>query len=165
MNNIATVYFDMDRVLCDFASQAAKYKVLKKNNRINWLKVFLIGSRFWSEMPSLPETQEFVPQIINYCKSRNVEVKVLSSVRLTSGHRGKRKWCREHLPLKKDDIILVKKAELKASFAAPSSLLIDDNSENVQAFISGGGQGYKFSLWTKESYKDILRIIDSISSG
>ena len=35
VNNIAVVYFDIYRVLCDFASQAEKYKVLKKNLRIN----------------------------------------------------------------------------------------------------------------------------------
>ena len=47
---VMTVYFDMDRVLVDFAAQAEKYKILKRNQRVNWVKVFLYGEKFWSQM-------------------------------------------------------------------------------------------------------------------
>ena len=106
------VYFDMDRVLCDFATQAEKYKALKKNQRVNWVKVFLIGAKFWSEMNFFPEADKYFFLISDYCKQKQVNVRVLSSVRLASGLRGKLKWCREKLNLDPKDIILVKNAEM-----------------------------------------------------
>ena len=57
-------------------------------------------------------------------------------------------------------IILVKNAEMKASFAEDGTLLIDDNSDNIKRFIAAGGKGYKFSLWNKETYETILKEID-----
>lgn len=154
------VYFDMDRVLCDFATQAEKYKALKKNQRVNWMKVFLIGAKFWSEMNFFPGADKYFPLIYDYCKQKQVKVNILSSVRLASGFRGKLKWCREKLNLDSKDIILVKDAEMKASFAKYGALLIDDNSDNIKSFIAAGGKGYKFSLWNKETYETILKEID-----
>ena len=84
-----TVYFDLDRVLADFAKQAEKYGVLKRNNKINWIKMFLIGSVFWSTMEFFPDARESFFKILSYCKENSIQVKILSSVRLASGKRGK----------------------------------------------------------------------------
>ena len=160
-----TVYFDMDRVLCDFATQADRYRILKKNSCVNWLKVFLIGSKFWSEMEFFPGTNEYFFKVREYCIKRKVDVKILSSVRLLSGRLGKMKWCRRNLCLGKKDVILVNRAEKKALFASHFSLLIDDNEKNVNGFIRNGGHGYKFVSWNDECYKEIIKTIDFVCNG
>ena len=153
------VYFDMDRVLTDFAAQAEKYNALKKNDRVNWLKVFLIGSRFWSEMAFFPGAKEAFFEILSYCRQNGIQVKVLSSVRIASGRRGKIKWCREKLLLDEKDVIIVKNAEQKANFASDDALLIDDSEKNIQNFVSKGGRGFKFCSWSYETSDVILKLI------
>ena len=160
-----TVYFDLDRVLADFAKQAEKYGILKKNNRINWIKMFLIGSRFWSAMEYFPSARESFFDILSYCAENSIQVKVLSSVRLASGKKGKIKWCREKLLLGKDDVIIVKRAKHKAYFAAADALLIDDRQENIKNFVSKGGHGFLFSTWNKESCNAVLKLIEDINNG
>ena len=112
-----TVYFDMDRVLVDFAAQAEKYKILKRNQRVNWVKVFLYGEKFWSQMNFLYLADYYFRMISMYCAERNISVKILSSVGLKSGKKGKLNWCRKNLNLEKKDIILVKAAKNKYRYA------------------------------------------------
>ena len=157
-----TVYFDMDRVLTDFARQAEKYNALKKNERVNWVKVFLIGSKFWSEMDFFPGAKDAFFELLSYCSQNGIYVKVLSSVRIASGRRGKIKWCRDNLLLNEKDVIIVKYAEQKADFASEDCLLIDDSDENIRNFISNGGHGFKFRNWNDETCKKILNIIKNI---
>ena len=160
-----TVYFDLDRVLADFAKQAEKYRVLKKNSRINWKKMVLIGSRFWSTMEFFPDARESFFKILSYCKENSIQVKILSSVRLASGKRGKIKWCMEKLLLGKDDVIIVKRANQKAYFADNDALLIDDTQDNIRNFVSGGGHGFLFRTWDNESCNTVLKLIKDIKNG
>lgn len=157
-----TVYFDMDRVLTDFAAQAEKYDVLKRNERINWVKVFLLGSRFWSTMDFFPMAKESFFKIHSYCKANNIQVKILSSVRIASGKKGKINWCKNKLFLDSKDVIIVKQAWQKADFVAPDALLIDDNEENIRSFITKGGYGFKFCIWNEETCDVILKLIQTI---
>lgn len=160
-----TIYFDLDRVLADFAKQADKYKILKKNNRINWIKMSLIGSKFWSSMEFFPDAKEFFFRILSYCRENNIQVKILSSVRLGSGKRGKIKWCKDKLLLDSKDVIIVKSAEQKADFATSDALLIDDSLENVQRFISRGGCSLRFSLWNEETLNAVINLIKGMYNG
>ena len=160
-----TVYFDLDRVLADFGPQAKKYKVLKKNNRINWIKVFLLGSHFWSTMALVPNTNLYIKKILSYCDQNNIQVKILSSVRLASGRRGKIKWCKNKLNFTKKNIIIVKSPEEKAKYADKNALLIDDSNENIHNFILKGGHGFKFKAWNDETYNSIIKKIKDISEG
>lgn len=160
-----TVYFDLDRVLADFAKQAEKYGILKKNNRINWVKMFLIGSGFWSTMDFFSGAKESFFEIMSYCKENSMQVKILSSVRLASGKRGKIKWCKEKLFLGKKDVIIVRNAEEKANFAAADTLLIDDSQDNIRNFISRGGHGFLFRTWNDETCNAVLKLIMDISNG
>lgn len=157
-----TVYFDMDRVLCDFATQAKMYKVLKKNGRINWFKVFLLGSKFWFDMDFFPFANEYFSKIRMYCIAHNVSVKILSSVRLSSGQRGKMKWCIKNLNIQERNVILVKNARKKSFFASPTSFLIDDNEENIHRFVKNNGHGFKFVSWNDETYRHIINTINFI---
>lgn len=158
-----TIYFDLDRVLADFASQAEKYGILKKNDRVNWIKVFLIGSKFWSSMEFFPDAKEYFFRILSYCKANGIQVKILSSVRLASGKRGKIKWCREKLLLDEENVIIVKNAEKKADFARTDTLLIDDNKNNIQNFISKGGHGFRFFRWSDENFDTLVKQIRGIN--
>lgn len=160
-----TIYFDLDRVLADFASQAEKYGVLKSNDKINWIKMFLIGSRFWSTMDFCPGAKESFFEISSYCRKNNIQVKILSSVRLASGKIGKIKWCREKLLLDKKDVIIVKRARQKATFADTSTLLIDDNKNNVQKFSDAGGYGFNLCVWDKATFNTLLKLIEDIYNG
>lgn len=157
-----TVYFDMDRVLTDFAAQAEKYGILKRNKRINWIKVFLLGSSFWSTMDYFPGAKESFVKIRSYCKANDIQVKILSSVRIASGKKGKINWCKNKLFLDSNDIIIVKKAWQKADFGTPDALLIDDNEENIHAFITRGGYGFKFSIWNEGTFNAVMKLIQSI---
>lgn len=142
-----TLYFDMDRVLTDFGAQADKFKALNKNNRVNWLKVFFLGKKFWSEMAWFPGAKDAFPKIKNFCEENNIKLCVLSSVRLTSGRIGKMEWCKKNLGIPEENIFLVKAASMKSSYANCTSILVDDNKGNVESFISAGGNGIVFSKW------------------
>ncbi len=160
-----TVYFDLDRVLADFAKQAERYRILKRNNRINWIKMFLIGSGFWSTMEFFPGARESFFNILSYCKENNIRVRILSSVHLASGKKGKIKWCREMLLLDKKDVIIVRGAEQKADFAASDALLIDDRQDNIRNFASGGGHGFLFHTWDNGTCNIIINLIRDIKNG
>jgi len=146
-----TVYFDLDRVLADFGTQAEKYGILKRNNRVNWLKVFFLGSRFWSTMDFFPGAEK--------------AFKILSSVRIASGKRGKIEWCREKLHLDESDVIIVKSAVQKSNFASADSLLIDDNEDNIRNFTLNGGHAFEFSSWNDASLSAVFKLIEDIFHG
>lgn len=157
-----TVYFDMDRVLVDFAAQTRKNKILKKNQRVNWIKVFLYGEKFWSQMDFLYLADYYFRLIFEYCKMKKISVKILSSVRLKSGNKGKLEWCKKNLNLEKKDVILVKTAKNKAKYAATDSFLIDDNIENVEAFLAAGGNAFRFESWNETTFNEICKKIDYV---
>lgn len=159
---VMTVYFDMDRVLVDFAAQAEKYKILKRNQRVNWVKVFLYGEKFWSQMNFLYFADYYFRMISMYCAERNISVKILSSVRLKSGKKGKLNWCRKNLNLEKKDIILVKAAKNKYRYAEANSILIDDSIENIECFEAAGGNAFKFEKWNEITFNEICRKIDCV---
>jgi 5'(3')-deoxyribonucleotidase len=157
-----TVYFDLDRVLADFGTQAKKYGILKRNNRVNWFKVFILGSRFWSTMDFFPGAEKAFSQIHSFCMGKGIHVKILSSVRIASGKRGKIEWCREKLHLDESDVIIVKSAVQKSNFASADSLLIDDNEDNIRNFTLNGGHAFEFSSWNDASLSAVFKLIEEI---
>lgn len=156
------VYFDMDRVLVNFGEQAEKYNILKKNTRINWWKVFFLGTKFWSEMDFYPNAKESFDKIATVCKEKSIQIKILSSVKLNSGRKGKILWCKEKLNIPERRINLEKDSRDKALYAGRNCLLIDDSEENVSAFIANGGKGYILKEWNETSISQIISIIDEM---
>ena len=71
----------------------------------------------------------------------------------------------EKLLLGKDDVIIVKRANQKAYFAAADTLLIDDRQDNIQNFVSRGGHGFLFRIWDNESCNAVLNLIKDIDNG
>lgn len=159
---IKTVYFDMDRVLCDFEKQAVKYRVIKKNEKINWIRVGLIGSRYWSTMDWFPNAKNSFFRIKEKCIDLGISIKILSSVKLISGRIGKKIWCKKNLQLSEKDIILVSNAHKKSNYANENTLLIDDNFYNICDFMKECGKTVQLIQWNSDTIEEIMKMITSI---
>lgn len=153
------LYLDMDRVLVDFASNAERYHVLNRKNKILWPLVFLYGEKFWDSMNWFPGAEQAFKVLKDFCVDNEIRIKVLSSVKLKSGKNGKLNWCRKNLGIDDRDVIIVGKAADKSFYSNANSILVDDNEDNAKDFEKSGGHGFKFRKWddkTIESIKTLL---------
>ena len=132
------IYFDMDGVLVDFYSQAAKIQANSKTQF--WKQVAKIGINFWTEMNEIPGMKDLIVAL----DVNNVELNILSKLPITdtgNALAGKAIWLSQHYPNIFTHIILTKGN--KRAFAK-DSLLIDDKETNVKSWELRGGKAYLF---------------------
>lgn len=142
------VYLDMDGVLCDFMK---RYKELfkdepeetlsnnkKKELRKDQWKKFIDGYNF--------ATLDFIDSakiLLDYLKDSGVWVEMLTSAGGKDHYERVREqkivWLKAHGINYTPNVVV--DGSLKAEFAIPDSILIDDTKRNIDQFNAAGGIG------------------------
>ena len=129
--NITTIYLDMDGVLTEFDAVVDKLSLRKPNGKVNWQELHKLGSAFWSDMPWREDGKIFYAKVLEFCKSHNLQLGILSAIYSKTGIYGKKEWLKKNCPEINDaDIIICDKGVNKYLHLPENGLLIDDNSLN-----------------------------------
>jgi FMN phosphatase YigB (HAD superfamily) len=161
---IITVYFDMDGVLCDFDKQFVHFtneepiSFERKRGTVKfWEIITNHGVKFWNQMDPMPDFNILKKYITELSKNPNIKIQILTStsadqfrqnfkkeaeMRISEIETGKKDWIDKHL-----SGYVINYADSgtdKARFATKSSVLIDDLYKNVESFIASGGEGIVF---------------------
>ena len=155
------VYTDMDGVLCNFDKQFEKitgtptkeYEAKYGTDKF-WDEIIKEGSEFWSTMDEMPNFDYYKKELLQLSTDGRFKVKVLTSTsadKILRTHPkeeavnfirdiefGKKQWIKQHWnnPI---PIIFSGSGRGKSKYATPNSILIDDLTPNVEAFIASGG--------------------------
>ena len=148
-----TLYVDMDGVLTDFerrfeqfagvdpeefvAQKTIEFGKTKANEEFWDLIDKQIGVRYWVGMPWMSQGEK----LWNYIKKFNPII-LSSPSRDESSRIGKGLWVKRNIP--GTPLKLAFKANGKAKYASPTSILIDDREDNIQAWKAAGGIGILF---------------------
>lgn len=163
IKNKFKIYVDMDGVLADFEKGFAKLSNGdgKKQESMTKEEVWnLINSEkpdtFYSDLEKMPDADE----LWNFIKKYKPEI--LSSTGNSneqSRAEQKRLWVQQYFG---DNIAtnFVNKSALKAKYATPNSILIDDRKKSIDPWIEAGGIGilHKSAKDTIKQLKKILNI-------
>jgi len=165
---IEQVLCDMDGVLADFVSGAAKahhrespYLYPKNYGTFDieklwdisaqefWAPIDAMGQDFWLGLEKTPEADELVALL-----TERVGVESIAILTAPSDDPGcvpgKRAWIRKHYPQFSKQIIYT---SAKGFLAAPTKLLIDDRDRNIDEFRRDGGQAILLPrLWNRLYY-------------
>ena len=141
------IYFDMDGVLADF--EAGFFRVSGQDLSLLPDNVFadketkdkvFAHPTFFLDLPLLPGAIEMV----EYAMGFNADVKVLTATGYSNEEAvaaQKEEWIARHFP-SIDEVHTVPKSDMKAKFAWPSDILIDDRLEkSIVPYRAKGGIG------------------------
>lgn len=143
------MYVDLDMVLVDFNHRFKEYsggihpKVYheKYGEDSFWKLITDAGVNFWVGIPWLRDGKLLWRYVKKY------DPKILSAPsRHESSFIGKRIWVKKHLM--GVELILCPASE-KQKYATPESILIDDNTQNIQEWKSSGGIGILHKSYDK----------------
>ena len=176
------IYIDLDGVLTDLDGDLARFggfqhsdivkdKDLRRRVWFNLIKKKGLQTLYRELMPN----RKFeMKALMRELKQRGHTVEILSSygARYTGDygadvHLGKRDWLQLHYgDLLSEGVISrfngVSDCEQKKFYAHPDSLLIDDQEENIAAFIEAGGQAVRYDLLFHEaSIEKVLNFLTS----
>lgn len=130
---IKKILLDMDGVLVNYDKQVDLLDFRKpETGKTDWNKTRKMGHTFWSTMEWMPEGKEFYNKVVEFAKTVNVEVGILSAIFLAEGKVGKYIWLTENIPeMQVGNIILNDRGSDKYKVLPDDCVLIDDNNENV----------------------------------
>lgn len=155
---IKIIYFDMDGVLCDFDKRCNELSCWREDNhRPNWKKMEEIGPDFWGLMEPISVGMELYFKIKKFALDNKIDVGILSAIHLECGVIGKHNWIKSHIEVPSNLVKIVRNGKIKHRLASPENLLIDDNENNVNDFISSGGKAILF-----DRQKPLNELIDEI---
>lgn len=174
MSNKTICYLDMDGVLADFESHVhltTGFSIYGfRNKELNFVEqqiqqtVFSYvdySPTFWKTMPRMIHSEK----LVDFCKSRFDEVKILSSFkppkekpdRFISVRKDKIDWILKTFPNKFgiEDIIITK--EPKHLHIQPNKInyLIDDSVQEIRSWKEQGGQGILYT-----GYQNIVKLFN-----
>lgn len=139
---LSNIYIDLDGVLADFYGEArrilgADYQAIPPASA--WAKLQEIDC-FFQTLPLLPDALELWEGL-----QGKGALHILTAMPKPTGKLGtvpgdKRAWVRKHI-CARVPVLLVPHGVLKARYAAPGSILIDDLPRNVLAWQEAGGLG------------------------
>lgn len=146
-----TIYFDMDGVLADFVDGVLKWfhRTDLMYDEVRWEIEQQLGvnpNAFWAELtypfwrnlkPYADGMQLFKMTEATFGKHRIV---LVTSPCDTKGcYDAKKAWVKQHLPGYEKRIITTTSADVRGGIGAKNRILIDDNNENIAAFLINNG--------------------------
>jgi predicted nucleotidyltransferase len=163
ITNKHKIYLDMDGVISDWELQFKRYSggvpvetydaEHGKNNRFKFVNKNC--PEYYASMPWMKDGR----LLYNFVSSLPVEI--LSHAPTNLAYVGKKQWLsNNNIDIKAN---LVPHRNLKAKFATPDSILIDDREDNVNDFIKAGGKAilHKSAIDTINKLKEMLGIKES----
>jgi hypothetical protein len=159
-----TVYFDMDGVLTDLdgmlAAKAGVHRDAMKDSafRSTWINRSIGEDQVahWRDIPA-NRHGEF-RAVMSWLRLRGVTIEILTSYGLSTmgdcgalAHTGKVKWLTAHYLAEFQNKTIsrfngVQNCWQKQHFAAPTSILVDDQPENVAQWRAAGGVAVLYNL-------------------
>lgn len=150
---IDTIYLDMDGVCADMWKLADKltswifFDMLSAQEQQQVLSHHIRNNKHFYQQV---QPYEYAKQLYDLCKRSAPRVCFLSGFSTKSDTEFERvahdkiEWVRKYIDpsIPDSDIIIVR--DHKKQYATPTSLLIDDNPKNIQAWRSNGGIGITF---------------------
>jgi FMN phosphatase YigB (HAD superfamily) len=141
-------FCDMDGVVADFDKgfkDLTGYLPSDYESKFGKTKFWSViptnTSKFWSELPWMPEGKT----LWNYIKKQNPSLLTAPS-RHNSSRIGKQEWVDKHIP---GTPVIFKAAKQKHELATPNSILIDDREDNIERWKNAGGIGILFKNTTQ----------------
>lgn len=155
----ARIFVDMDDVLVDFSTGAARAHGLTReeleerrqpgewNTSICltggnldrfWEPIHAQGERFWRDLQPLPHATDLLQHVRRLTGDWLI---VSAPSRCPTSYAGKVAWLKEFFGKDFDRFALVPHKEL---FAGPKTILIDDRTENCDRFQQAGGMSVLF---------------------
>lgn len=144
-------FLDIDGVLANFNKRAFEALGLPYSvdhpalHEWHWYKYFglnfdefdsVCGIDFWAGVQWMPDGKD----ILAVVEHTFDDVYLLTTPMPNSGSgTGKILWIERHLPEYKKRLIITQAS--KSLFAGPNAILIDDKDENIDEFITAGGNG------------------------
>lgn len=165
------IYCDLDGVLADFYGAFEERFHIKYKDTPTAEKWSLIreyekshGTSWFYDLPPTP----WAYKLVEILKEYPFSILTATGEDYLIAGTAKKLWCQRYFGIRPSHVHVVRKSELKAGFANPWSILIDDSLErSVEPFRQAGGNGYWFrgeqSLDTLYYYLKHLNKPDTIT--
>lgn len=142
MNFRRRIYVDLDGVLADFyryvrMSLGASYQFVPPAT--SWGHLDQVDHLFL-QLDVLPDALELWQGLEQYGERTILTAAPLPTGKLATAREDKTKWVRQHV-CKTSTVLIADKGELKAAWAYPGDILIDDQARNINAWTKAGGIG------------------------
>jgi 5'(3')-deoxyribonucleotidase len=156
------VFIDLDGVLAHFEHRV-KEITGKHPKELSQGKLWGAVDRYNKEVQPFFETLEKMPgadKLWNFCTEHFHVVKVLTATGWTprDGADQKTRWVHKHYG-KQIDVKTVTSGTLKAIYANPRSILVDDTSKAIDPWVKAGGIGILHTD-AESSIKQLQQILD-----
>jgi hypothetical protein len=158
------LFVDLDGVLVDLASGLSEILEtdLKKVDSKEFTEKYYdfiatLSSddllKFWTNLPPMPEYLDL------WNKVKHLQPVILTAVGgSTITCEGKKIWCKKHLGLEPDRVFCSVNSSDKQNYASSKSILIDDQSRNIEQFTKKGGYGIHHTR-TKKTLKELGKLL------
>lgn len=138
---MTTVFLDLDGVFADFESAVRRHTGCDYDPKSSWSKIDKVP-HFYSELYPLSGAFKLFDTIF---KGSLYPVQILSSVpdptgKLVTAREDKEYWVSRYLS-RKIRVNLVQGWKMKALFAQPGDILVDDSYRNIEDWVACGGTG------------------------
>lgn len=144
MTGTPTIHVDLDGVLADFELRFLQLTRLRVHHITDDEMWYIIqdydarGGQWFYDLPVMSGAYELWGYIARY------QPKILTATGRAeeSAAEQKRRWVQKHFGVSPQDIVTVRKSEMKAQYATPGSILIDDNLDrSIAHWTQAGGIG------------------------
>tara|TARA_B100000989_G_C19502958_1_gene455099 strand:+ start:1118 stop:1651 length:534 start_codon:yes stop_codon:yes gene_type:complete len=150
IEDLPTIYCDMDMVLCDFlkgAEEVLGVPFPKAETGTKWPKISA-KKDFWESLEWMPGSKKMWQFISKY----NAHILSAYSTKDANSYNGKMKWLRKQAKLTQKSRIHLVMREDKQKFAMTTdgrpNLLIDDYLKNINEWKAKGGIGVHHTFAT-----------------
>ncbi len=146
-NDRYRIYLDMDNVITDFNNACNSIcpgliELHQTDKDEFWKIIESRGITFWSEMPWKIDGRELIHYLLNY------KTTILSAhpnpkrgILTDFSKKGKIKWLSREISGDFARQAIICRRSDKTSYANPTSILVDDNEENILNWQNAGGIG------------------------